>query len=608
LKEAFIKITSAAADHRAETVLVRRRAAVLSLALSMGTTGILLSKSERVHAATTLPPEVGEVNLILNDGERSSHPSLPRIASAETPDRVLNPTASAIEHEVKVGESLWLLSRAYHTTPEAIATINQISPSAELKLGQTLKIPTPEQLQTEPLPETSTSEQLDSVSDSLRQTRQRLQDSLATLRSRETTLIASEPTALVPGHGDTESGVEIPVVPSEESATDSERVIPIAVPTPESDRSVTVTRSPRYLGEPLPAHPEPFPSVSPENEPMLEVPAIPAPRVIIPAENTVYRVRPGDTLNTIARDLGISSRELAKANGISNPNRIRVNQALVIPDRAARHRERPIATRSPIDPRPPLSLKPSAFADTDRNEQMEPAEAAIATTYTDKLREDIASLRGTRPTEQQKAIALTVDPPANQPSGQILRNPQWMERPSRLSRLESTQIIGTAPTNVEEYNDRLRIPVGETVTPSLPPLSDPDEHLPGTPFNGYIWPTRGVLTSGFGWRWGRPHRGIDIAGPIGTPIVAAAPGEVISAGWNSGGYGNLVRIRHADGSVTLYAHNSRLRVRRGETVEQGQPIAEMGSTGFSTGPHLHFEVHPDGQGAVNPIALLPNGR
>jgi murein DD-endopeptidase MepM/ murein hydrolase activator NlpD len=239
---------------------------------------------------------------------------------------------------------------------------------------------------------------------------------------------------------------------------------------------------------------------------------------------------------------------------------------------------------------------------------MEPAEAAIATVYTDKLREDIAGLRGTRTTEQQKAIALTVDPPANQPSGQILRNPQWTERPSRLSRPESTQIIGAAPTNVEEYNDRLRIPVGETVTPSLPPLSDPDEHLPGTPFNGYIWPTRGVLTSGFGWRWGRPHRGIDIAGPIGTPIVAAAPGEVISAGWNSGGYGNLVRIRHADGSVTLYAHNSRLRVRRGETVEQGQPIAEMGSTGFSTGPHLHFEVHPDGQGAVNPIALLPNGR
>jgi murein DD-endopeptidase MepM/ murein hydrolase activator NlpD len=163
---------------------------------------------------------------------------------------------------------------------------------------------------------------------------------------------------------------------------------------------------------------------------------------------------------------------------------------------------------------------------------------------------------------------------------------------------------------VEEYNDRLRIPVGETVEPSLPPLANPDEYLPNpTPiFTGFIWPTRGVLTSGFGWRWGRPHRGIDIAGPVGTPVVAAAAGEVISSGWNSGGYGNLVKLRHPDGSTTLYAHNSRLLVRRGQTVQQGEPIAQMGSTGFSTGPHLHFEVHPSGQGAVNPMAFLPGRR
>jgi murein DD-endopeptidase MepM/ murein hydrolase activator NlpD len=101
------------------------------------------------------------------------------------------------------------------------------------------------------------------------------------------------------------------------------------------------------------------------------------------------------------------------------------------------------------------------------------------------------------------------------------------------------------------------------------------------------------------------HKGIDIAAPIGTPVMAAASGVVISAGWNNGGYGNLVKVRHFDGSVTLYAHNSRLLVRRGQQVEQGQQIAEMGSTGYSTGPHLHFEVHHQGRGAVNPVALLP---
>jgi murein DD-endopeptidase MepM/ murein hydrolase activator NlpD len=101
------------------------------------------------------------------------------------------------------------------------------------------------------------------------------------------------------------------------------------------------------------------------------------------------------------------------------------------------------------------------------------------------------------------------------------------------------------------------------------------------------------------------HRGIDIAAPIGTPIVASAPGVVVRSGWNSGGYGKLVEIKHGDGSFTRYAHNSRLRVQAGQPVEQGQLIAEMGSTGFSTGPHSHFEIHPGGKSAVNPIALLP---
>jgi murein DD-endopeptidase MepM/ murein hydrolase activator NlpD len=148
------------------------------------------------------------------------------------------------------------------------------------------------------------------------------------------------------------------------------------------------------------------------------------------------------------------------------------------------------------------------------------------------------------------------------------------------------------------------------VSPELPPLSAPDMYRPdgAAQFNGYIWPTKGVLTSGYGRRWGRMHKGIDIAAPVGTPVVAVAPGVVVSAGWNSGGYGNLVEIQHPDGSLTLYAHNSRILVRRGQQVEQGQQISEMGSTGYSTGPHCHFEVHPSGRGAVNPMAFLPKQR
>ncbi len=169
-------------------------------------------------------------------------------------------------------------------------------------------------------------------------------------------------------------------------------------------------------------------------------------------------------------------------------------------------------------------------------------------------------------------------------------------------------VIAVAPVPIESYNYLIDTPAGQMVSPELPPLNSPEQYLPGGSqrFNGYVWPTKGVLTSGYGWRWGRMHKGIDIAAPVGTPIIAAAPGEVISAGWNSGGYGNLVKLRHKDGSVTLYAHNSRINVRRGQQVNQGQKIAEMGSTGYSTGPHLHFEVHHSGRGAVNPMAYLPS--
>jgi murein DD-endopeptidase MepM/ murein hydrolase activator NlpD len=120
-----------------------------------------------------------------------------------------------------------------------------------------------------------------------------------------------------------------------------------------------------------------------------------------------------------------------------------------------------------------------------------------------------------------------------------------------------------------------------------------------------IWPSKGTLSSSYGRRWGRMHQGIDIAGPIGTPIVAAADGVVVTSEFQSGGYGNLIELQHNDGSITRYAHNNRLHAGVGQTVKQGQHISDMGNTGRSTGPHLHFEFHPGGGSAVNPMAYLP---
>ena len=122
----------------------------------------------------------------------------------------------------------------------------------------------------------------------------------------------------------------------------------------------------------------------------------------------------------------------------------------------------------------------------------------------------------------------------------------------------------------------------------------------GTSSSGFIWPVGGVVTSGFGWRWGRMHEGIDISAPCGTPIRAVAAGTVIFSGW-MGGYGNLVVVDHGNGLATAYAHQSAIYASGG--VGQGQTIGAVGTTGSSTGCHLHFEVRVNG-GAVDPMGYL----
>jgi murein DD-endopeptidase MepM/ murein hydrolase activator NlpD len=124
----------------------------------------------------------------------------------------------------------------------------------------------------------------------------------------------------------------------------------------------------------------------------------------------------------------------------------------------------------------------------------------------------------------------------------------------------------------------------------------------GVSASGFLWPVHGAVVSGYGWRWGRMHEGIDITVSSGTPVVAAASGTVIYAGW-LGGYGNLVVVDHGNGLSTAYAHNSGFAVGVGASVGQGQTIAYSGSTGNSSGPHVHFEVRVNGS-AVDPLGYL----
>jgi murein DD-endopeptidase MepM/ murein hydrolase activator NlpD len=176
----------------------------------------------------------------------------------------------------------------------------------------------------------------------------------------------------------------------------------------------------------------------------------------------------------------------------------------------------------------------------------------------------------------------------------------------------------TERTEAERASRRVRttdkrsgtVPSPQTATKAQPTPSSPGPTRTGPtarpaqrPAIQWVKPTRGYnLTSGFGQRWGTLHAGVDLAAPSGTPIVAARSGTVSLARWY-GGYGYAVKIDHGGGVTTLYGHNSKLLVSAGQKVSAGQRISLMGSTGDSTGPHLHFEVHVGGD-PVDPVPYL----
>jgi murein DD-endopeptidase MepM/ murein hydrolase activator NlpD len=134
-------------------------------------------------------------------------------------------------------------------------------------------------------------------------------------------------------------------------------------------------------------------------------------------------------------------------------------------------------------------------------------------------------------------------------------------------------------------------------------LSDgaPEAYLYGE--SAYVKPTLGNLTSLFGSRWGRAHQGIDVAGPIGTPIYALTDAVVEEAG-PATGYGLWVVLRHTDGTQSVYGHINRMFVDEGERVRAGEKIAEIGNRGYSTGPHLHLEIWSTEGTKINPLTWL----
>lgn len=275
----------------------------------------------------------------------------------------------------------------------------------------------------------------------------------------------------------------------------------------------------------------------------------PAPRASTPKPqpkaqpSVTVTVREGQSVWSLAIQHGTSVEAIVAANGLRSAELIRAGQRLVIPGKAAAaRRQTPAAAR----------------------------------TVTVRLRAgqtlwDLSQEYGTT----VEAIAA-----ANQlASPDRVRAGQRLQVPARATAAAPRRgVAGAAGQDVDSVTSAVRLA------------------------QAFVWPARGRLTSRFGWRARRHHDGIDIGAPRGAPITAARDGVVTFSG-RYYSYGKTVIINHGSGLQTLYGHASTLLVRAGDRVSKGQVIARVGSTGRSTGPHVHFEVRVNGR-PVNPMKYL----
>lgn len=176
---------------------------------------------------------------------------------------------------------------------------------------------------------------------------------------------------------------------------------------------------------------------------------------------------------------------------------------------------------------------------------------------------------------------------------------------ARAERRQSLKGIEGDRDEHEEIAAELRSQIAQEIAEATGGVALPAGPMPSPSAAGFIWPVEGTLTSGFGYRWGRMHEGIDISVPEGTPIRAAADGTVIlmQSEYESGGYGNYTCVDHGGGLSTCYAHQSSFSTSVGAGVSQGDVIGLSGNTGHSTGPHLHFEVRINGA-PTDPLGYL----
>jgi murein DD-endopeptidase MepM/ murein hydrolase activator NlpD len=215
----------------------------------------------------------------------------------------------------------------------------------------------------------------------------------------------------------------------------------------------------------------------------------------------------------------------------------------------------------------------------------------IALTARAKRVRDAQHLSELRAAQRAKLVDLRADIQAerDEAEGLVSRSDE-LER--ELAEQAAREAAAQAARDAQAAADSVGVPSAPNIVRGDPSAA------------GFAWPLNGAVTSGYGWRWGRMHNGIDIDGNTGDPIRASKAGTVFFAGYDDNGYGNHVVINHGGGFSSVYAHATTVSVRSGQSVAQGQLIATVGCTGSCTGPHLHFEIRVNGS-PRDPMQYLP---
>lgn len=238
----------------------------------------------------------------------------------------------------------------------------------------------------------------------------------------------------------------------------------------------------------------------------------------------------------------------------------------------------------------------------DRIQSQDQAIVGRVRTLRDEARNTVATLRDAKTTIERARNEVASRKAELTDTRTAIEGRQSALLGARASRRAALQSINGHVDRLESVESDLQQKLQEQIAEATGGVALPAGPIGDPSAAGLIWPLDGPITSGYGYRWGSLHEGIDIAVPIGTPIRAAAAGTVIIAAY-TGGYGNYTCIDHGGGLSTCYGHQSGYAVSVGDSVGQGDIIGYSGNTGHSTGPHLHFEVRINGA-STDPLGYL----